>query len=160
MRIVVLAGGTSTERDVSISSGILVAAALREKGHEVVLLDVFKGYERDICDVYALFKQNYSFTDAIKVGDTIYTDGRIVYGHIPVRCSVNMSHTLSGIVLSGYQYTIFKDIGHRYSDARCDALDRNTNISNAFNWLYEKDNKEWLKIYIPARSAVVLRKKK
>ena len=71
MRIVVLAGGTSTERDVSISSGILVAAALREKGHEVVLLDVFKGYERDICDVYALFKQNYSFTDAIKVGDTI-----------------------------------------------------------------------------------------
>ena len=71
MRIVVLAGGTSTERDVSISSGILVAAALREKGHEVVLLDVFKGYERDICDVYALFKQNYSFTDSIKVGETI-----------------------------------------------------------------------------------------
>lgn len=71
MRIVVLAGGTSTERDVSISSGLLVAAALREKGHEVVLLDVFKGYEQDICDVDALFKQNYSFTDSIKVGDTI-----------------------------------------------------------------------------------------
>ena len=71
MRIVVLAGGTSTERDVSISSGLLVAAALREKGHEVVLLDVFKGYEQDICDVDALFKQNYSFTESIKVGDTI-----------------------------------------------------------------------------------------
>ena len=71
MRIVVLAGGTSTERDVSISSGILVAAALREKGHEVVLLDVFRGYEQDICDVDALFKENYSFTDAIKVGETI-----------------------------------------------------------------------------------------
>ena len=71
MRIVVLAGGTSTERDVSISSGLLVSAALREKGHEVVLLDVFKGYEQDICDVDALFKQNYSFTDSIKVGDTI-----------------------------------------------------------------------------------------
>ena len=71
MRIVVLAGGTSTERDVSISSGLLVAAALREKGHEVVLLDVFKGYEQDICDVDALFKQNYSFTDSIDVGDTI-----------------------------------------------------------------------------------------
>ena len=71
MRIVVLAGGTSTERDVSISSGLLVAAALREKGHEVVLLDVYKGYEQDICDVDALFKENYSFTDSIKVGDTI-----------------------------------------------------------------------------------------
>ena len=29
-----------------------------------------------------------------------------------------------------------------------------------FDPLYEKDKKEWLKIYIPARSAVVLRKKK
>ena len=40
MRIVVLAGGLSTEREVSISSGTLVAEALRSKGHEVVLLDV------------------------------------------------------------------------------------------------------------------------
>lgn len=71
MRIVVLAGGLSTERDVSISSGLLVAAALREKGHQVVLLDVFTGYEKDIFDIDELFKQNYSFTDGIKVGNTI-----------------------------------------------------------------------------------------
>ncbi len=71
MRIVVLAGGISTERDVSISSGLLVAAALREKGHQVVLLDVYTGYEHDIFDVDELFKQNYSFTEGIKVGETI-----------------------------------------------------------------------------------------
>ena len=71
MRIVVLAGGTSTERDVSISSGLLVSTALREKGHEVVLLDVFTGYEQDILDVDELFRQNYSFTDGAKVGETI-----------------------------------------------------------------------------------------
>lgn len=71
MRIVVLAGGTSTERDVSISSGLLVSSALREKGHEVVLLDVYTGYEQDICDVDLLFKMNYSFTDSAKVGETI-----------------------------------------------------------------------------------------
>lgn len=71
MRIVVLAGGLSTERDVSISSGILVASALREKGHEVVLLDVFTGYEQNICDIDALFKQNYSFTDKANVGETV-----------------------------------------------------------------------------------------
>ncbi len=71
MRIVVLAGGTSTERDVSISSGLLVASALRKKGHLVVLLDVFTGYEKDILDVDELFKQNYSFTDTAKVGETI-----------------------------------------------------------------------------------------
>ena len=62
MRIVVLAGGLSTERDVSISSGIKVASALREKGNEVVLLDVFMGYEENFCDIDALFKHNYSFT--------------------------------------------------------------------------------------------------
>ena len=71
MRIVVLAGGTSTERDVSISSGLLVSAALREKGHQVVLLDVFTGYEKDIFDIDKLFKQNYSFTDSTSVGETI-----------------------------------------------------------------------------------------
>ncbi len=71
MRIVVLAGGTSTERDVSISSGLLVSAALREKGHQVVLLDVFTGYEKDIFDVDELFQQNYSFTDSAGVGETI-----------------------------------------------------------------------------------------
>lgn len=70
MRIVVLAGGLSTERDVSISSGFLVAEALRKKGHQVVLLDVFTGYEEIICDIDALFKQNYSFTDSFKVGET------------------------------------------------------------------------------------------
>ena len=71
MRIVVLAGGTSTERDVSISSGILVAGALRKKGHEVVLLDIYTGYEQDILDVDELFKINYSFTDKINVGESV-----------------------------------------------------------------------------------------
>lgn len=71
MRIVVLAGGLSPERDVSISSGSLVANALRSKGHEVVLLDVFTGYEENICDIDALFKQNYSFTQNRGIGETI-----------------------------------------------------------------------------------------
>ena len=77
MRIVVLAGGLSTERDVSISSGILVASALREKGHEVVLLDVFTGYEQNICDIDALFKQNYSFADKANVGETVSDLGEV-----------------------------------------------------------------------------------
>lgn len=45
MKIVVLAGGTSTERDVSLSSGAMIYRALRERGHEVILLDVYLGYE-------------------------------------------------------------------------------------------------------------------
>ncbi len=45
MNIVVLAGGLSPERNVSLSSGSLIAAALRRKGHKVLLLDVYLGIE-------------------------------------------------------------------------------------------------------------------
>lgn len=43
MKIVVLAGGLSTERDVSLTSGSLVCSALRERGHQAVLADVYLG---------------------------------------------------------------------------------------------------------------------
>lgn len=43
MNIVVLAGGTSTEREISIISGTGVCKALRSRGHRAVLLDVFCG---------------------------------------------------------------------------------------------------------------------
>lgn len=46
MKIVVLAGGTSTERDVSIVTGTGICHALRSKGHEAVLVDVFAGVEQ------------------------------------------------------------------------------------------------------------------
>lgn len=45
MKIVVLAGGTSTEREVSIVSGTKVCEALRSKGHDAILMDVFCGKE-------------------------------------------------------------------------------------------------------------------
>ena len=43
MKIAVLCGGLSNERDVSISTGTGAARALREKGHQVVLMDLFLG---------------------------------------------------------------------------------------------------------------------
>ena len=39
MKIVVLAGGLSPERNVSLSSGVMVAEALRSRGHRVALVD-------------------------------------------------------------------------------------------------------------------------
>lgn len=71
MNIVVLAGGLSTERDVSITSGSMVAGALRKCGHRVVLLDVFMGYEHDECDIEALFEQGYDFTKNLGVREII-----------------------------------------------------------------------------------------
>ena len=43
MKIVVLAGGISTERDVSLSSGSEIYKALKRKGHQVILVDLFLG---------------------------------------------------------------------------------------------------------------------
>jgi len=45
MNIVVLCGGLSVERDVSLCTGSLVAQALMNKGHNAVLVDVIKDYE-------------------------------------------------------------------------------------------------------------------
>ena len=43
MDIVVLAGGISTEREVSISTGKMICKALRENGHKAIILDVYFG---------------------------------------------------------------------------------------------------------------------
>lgn len=47
MDIVVLAGGISTERDVSLISGKMIYNALKKNGHNAILLDVFLGYKGD-----------------------------------------------------------------------------------------------------------------
>lgn len=44
MNIVVLAGGLSTERNVSLTTGAKVSGALIENGHHAILADVFMGY--------------------------------------------------------------------------------------------------------------------
>ncbi len=57
MNIVVLAGGISTERDVSIVTGTLVCKALRERGHRAVLMDVYFGIPCE--NVKSVFAENY-----------------------------------------------------------------------------------------------------
>lgn len=48
VRIVVLAGGLSAERDVSWSTGTKVCRALRQLGHDAALLDVYLGWDGDL----------------------------------------------------------------------------------------------------------------
>ena len=55
MKIVVLAGGLSGERNVSLSSGTMVAEALRERGHRVALADLFFGLEDYTGELEALY---------------------------------------------------------------------------------------------------------
>jgi D-alanine-D-alanine ligase len=44
VNVALLTGGSSSERDVALSSGLQVAAALRERGHNVSVVDLATGY--------------------------------------------------------------------------------------------------------------------
>ena len=44
MRVTVLTGGTSSERDVALASAVQVIGALRSRGHEVAVVDTARGY--------------------------------------------------------------------------------------------------------------------
>ena len=67
MNIVVLAGGLSTERDVSFKTGDMVTKALRKNGHQVILLDVFMGYGEEEQDITGIFE--HSEEASVKVTD-------------------------------------------------------------------------------------------
>lgn len=56
MKVVVLAGGTSTERDVSLSTGKMIYKALKSNGHKAILLDVYLGYEGDTENLFDIEK--------------------------------------------------------------------------------------------------------
>ena len=56
MKIVVLAGGLSPERNVSLSTGTMVTEALRSLGHQAALVDLFFGledYSGSLADYFA-----------------------------------------------------------------------------------------------------------
>ena len=56
MKILVLAGGLSPEHDVSMSSGSLIANALREAGHKVLLVDLYAGIDEKEENLELLFQ--------------------------------------------------------------------------------------------------------
>ncbi|MCD7885235.1 MAG: D-alanine--D-alanine ligase [Lachnospiraceae bacterium] len=54
MNILVLAGGYSPERNVSLSSGAMIAGALRAKGHQAALIDSYIGVDDADADLQKL----------------------------------------------------------------------------------------------------------
>jgi D-alanine--D-alanine ligase len=70
MKIAVLCGGLSNERDVSISSGTGIARALRECGHRVALVDLFYGREELSGNIDSLFTAEETDTQ-FRVGEDI-----------------------------------------------------------------------------------------
>ena len=55
MKIVVLGGGISSERQVSIVTAVSVCRALRSIGHKAIFVDVFLGLENNLGDLDSLF---------------------------------------------------------------------------------------------------------
>ena len=73
MKIIVLAGGLSTERDVSLSSAAGICRTLVEKGHDAFLLDVFMGLENapeNLEDVFTLPDHGLEIVKNIQHGGT------------------------------------------------------------------------------------------
>ena len=73
MNIIVLAGGLSPERNVSLSSGSLISSALRRKGHKILMLDVYEGIsnEKIPSDPFELFTTEDA--TSLTVGNTAPT---------------------------------------------------------------------------------------
>ena len=60
MNIVVLCGGLSVERDVSLTTGSKVAAALRSKDHKSILIDLISGYTKNYRNPVDVFSHTQS----------------------------------------------------------------------------------------------------
>jgi len=66
MKIVVLAGGISPERDVSLISGKNIYQALKESGHQTILIDVFLGLPNPKQPLEDLFDADIDWAAAIR----------------------------------------------------------------------------------------------
>ena len=68
MKILVLAGGLSDERDVSLTSGSLIANALLENGHTVMLSDLYLGGKNpDFAPVWHSAADGYRYSYSVPV---------------------------------------------------------------------------------------------
>lgn len=68
MKIVVLAGGLSPERAVSLVTGCGVCRALRERGHRAILVDMFLGVEDVPSDLETLFDDPGGLCPEVSIG--------------------------------------------------------------------------------------------
>lgn len=100
MKIVVLAGGTSSERDVSLSSGSRIYDALKSRGHKAILLDVYLGLETEEPVTERIFDAPIDWTKDIQAISASHPDlshlkeqrkdgGRSMFGpHVLTLCEM------------------------------------------------------------------------
>lgn len=100
MKIVVLAGGKSDERDVSMSSGSQVANALLAKGHQVLLVDLMAGLPEklDFEAAYERYKQSHYAYEIPETPATFKAEDPEIGPHILDLCA---SADISFLALHG-----------------------------------------------------------
>ena len=76
MNIAILAGGISPERDVSLSSASLIAAALMRNGNKVYLADVYEGIPDSVTIDGSIFRYDYNYS--YKVEETVPDLGAVI----------------------------------------------------------------------------------
>lgn len=82
MNITVLAGGWSPERDVSLTSGSLIANALMKRGHRVLLLDPYLGVDLpEGTNLQALFRTEGEYHHAVREDIPDLTELRRISGN-------------------------------------------------------------------------------
>ncbi len=69
MKIAVLAGGLSPERDVSLTSGSLIATSLSRSGHSVALVDLYLGIAELPDDLDRLFVKGGSYSHKVEAAE-------------------------------------------------------------------------------------------
>ena len=114
MKIVVLCGGLSTERNISFLTGTKVCRALRTKGHQAVLVDLFMGLEditEDPASLFAVLSTDQAMG--------LIADGTISGGMIPkvtacvdaIQKGVKRVHIINGTIPHPIILEIFTDKG-------------------------------------------------
>ena len=69
-------GGTSSERDVSLASGLRIAEALRSRGHAVRAIDTARG-ELSIADDPALYAQWWEKIPVVLIDGQLHGHWRV-----------------------------------------------------------------------------------
>ena len=85
MKIVVLAGGLSSERNVSLSSGTMVTEALRSRGHAVALVDLYMGLENYGDAPEDLFMTDDDYAVFLQQGFKLYANDALRGNPVSVR---------------------------------------------------------------------------
>lgn len=163
MKIVVLAGGISSERKVSLCSGSLASNALASKGHKVLLLDLAKGIENlDSEELFSNKQKIYNFKIEEKEPNELQRK-KLIGKNVLEVCKMADKVFLAlhgGIGENGKLQALFDCMGIEYTGTGCEgcmlAMNKilskkileHENIKTA-KWIQYNENEEYKNLKFP-----------